>query len=199
MELRISQAKAIVQRHTIWAMGSAFITIPFMDVFVVTGAQLDMMKKLGDLYEVDYSVSYGRSIATTLSGSTLARLGSSVIKMIPGIGPILGGFPMSILSGAMTYSLGHVVINHLENGGNFENLNPLDYKNLYEEKYEEGKTKARQWQDTAEEEAKAADKDSRNSRLQKLKELRRLAELHEQGILSEEEYQRMKARIVDNF
>ena len=107
------EAERIIRSHVLWAMGGGLIPIPLVDIAAVTGIQLDMLKQLAVLHDVDYSASSGKAFISALSGSTFAALGSSLVKVIPGIGTFLGVLSMSALSGASTYAVGQVAVSYL--------------------------------------------------------------------------------------
>ena len=107
---RSKHADSIIRNHMIWSMGmSVVIPLPVADVLAVSAVQLDMIRQLCKVYEKDFSDTSGKAIVTALTSSTLAKAGArSVIKLIPGIGTIIGGVAVSILNGASTYALGEV-------------------------------------------------------------------------------------------
>src|SRR5262245_34447088 len=102
------EADQIIKRHVIWAMGAGLIPMPVVDFTAVTAVQTDMLSQLARLYDVEYSNSSGKMFVAALTGSTFARIGASAFKALPGIGTILGGSSMSIMSGASTYAVGKV-------------------------------------------------------------------------------------------
>jgi len=75
-------ADDIIKSHVVWALGGGLIPVPLFDIAAVTAIQMDMLKQLADLYEVEFSAS---------TGSTFARIGASLIKAVPGIGTVIGG------------------------------------------------------------------------------------------------------------
>ena len=116
---KIEQSQEVIQHHVLWSMGAGAIPIPVIDSAAVIMVQLDMLKQLSRVYEVIYDESAGKHLISVIAGGTLTRLGASYIKAIPGIGSFLGGISMVVLSGASTYAIGKLFINHFESGGNF--------------------------------------------------------------------------------
>ncbi|MEM1268887.1 MAG: DUF697 domain-containing protein [Bacteroidota bacterium] len=136
------EAEQTVNAHILWSMGGGLIPFPLMDIAAVTAIQVDMLKQIADVYEVDFSRSHGKTYVTALAGSSLARLGASAIKLIPGVGSVIGGLSMSVLSGASTYGIGQVSIRHFESDGNLVDVD-LDWaKTAYARAFETGKTVA---------------------------------------------------------
>ena len=117
------EADKIVRRHVLYAMGAGLVPVPLIDIAAVTAVQIDMLRQLANLYGSDYSVSNGKAFASALAGSTLARLGATVVKSMPGIGTLVGGTSMSILSGASTFAVGKVATEVLGSGGDLATAN----------------------------------------------------------------------------
>jgi len=148
-------ADGIIRNHTIWSMGAGFIPILIADIFAVSALQLDMIRQLCKVYDIDYEETRGKAIVTSLTGATIARLGArSVIKLIPGLGSVIGGVTVSIFAGASTYALGEVFKSHFASGGTILDFDPDRVKKFYKEKFEKGKDIAKEWgeelKDTAE-------------------------------------------------
>jgi uncharacterized protein (DUF697 family) len=85
-------ADTIIRNHVIWSMGAGLIPVLIADIFAVSALQLDMIRQLCKVYDVDFSETQGKAIVTSLTSSTLARIGAgSLVKLIPGVGSLLGG------------------------------------------------------------------------------------------------------------
>jgi uncharacterized protein (DUF697 family) len=106
---RSKRAERTVRNHVLWSMGAGFIPFPVADFLAVAAVQLDMIRSISNIYDIDFKETEGKALITSLTGSGLSRLGASALmKMIPGVGSALGGVSMSALSGASTYALGQV-------------------------------------------------------------------------------------------
>ena len=189
---RGDSADSIIKNHMIRSMGAGFIPVPIADLFAVSAIQLDMIRQLCKLYEVDFKQTEGKAVITALTGSGLARLGARAVKFIPGVGSILGGVTMAILSGASSYALGEVFKKHFETGGTFLDFDPERLKKYYNEKFEKGKEVAdelRKKQETVVQSAEAS------SAVDKLKEL---ADMKTAGLLTDEEFETMKKKIIQS-
>ncbi|MFZ1455194.1 MAG: DUF697 domain-containing protein [Saprospiraceae bacterium] len=187
---RSDHADSIIKNHMIWSMGAGFIPVPIADLFAVSAIQLDMIRQMCKLYEVDFQQTQGKALITALTGSGLARLGARAVKFIPGVGSILGGVTMAVLSGASTFALGEVFKKHFETGGTFLDFDPQRLKNYYNEKFEKGKQVAEDMRKKQENVSKSAEA---SSSVDKLKEL---ADMKSAGILTEEEFETMKKKII---
>lgn len=190
-----NKAEEVIKNHVMWALGGGLIPIPIVDFVAVTSIQLDMVQQLCDLHGVSYEKRQGKSLVGALAGTSLASIGASLVKSIPGIGSLLGGVSMSLMSGASTYALGNVFHAHFSRGGNLEDLSVEDFQNFYKQKMEEGKSKAKEWKEEEEVEKRSGT----ISREKMLKELEKLEVLKSQNIISEAEYQKMRQRILNNF
>ena len=100
------------------------VPIPLIDIAAVTAVQIDMLRQIATVYGANYDASKGKAFASALAGSTFARIGASVVKALPGIGTVVGGVSMSVLSGASTYAVGTVAIGVFESGGRLDRRKP---------------------------------------------------------------------------
>ena len=89
MSNKREQADAIIKKHVLFSIGGGLIPIPLVDMAAVTALQVSMLEQLADLYGIGYNRSIAKSFIAALTGSTVAKLGASLIKAIPGIGTIL--------------------------------------------------------------------------------------------------------------
>ena len=137
---RSKHADSIIKTHILFSMGAGIIPIPVVDVFAVSAAQLDMIRQLTRVYDIDFAETQGKAIVSSLTTATLARVGAgSLAKLIPVIGTVVGGITNSILAGASTYALGEVFKVHFETGGTILDFDMDRLKKKYKEKFEKGK------------------------------------------------------------
>jgi uncharacterized protein (DUF697 family) len=187
---RGESANSIIKNHMIWSMGAGFIPVPIADLFAVSAIQLDMIRQLCKVYDIDFKQTEGKAMITTLTGSGLARLGARAVKFIPGVGSILGGVTMAALSGASTYALGEVFKKHFETGGTFLDFDPERLKKYYNEKFEKGKEVAEELRKKQESATKSSDG------LAAMDKLKELADMKAAGLLTDEEFAQMKKKII---
>jgi len=186
-------ADSVIKNHMIWSMGAGFIPVPIADLFAVSAIQLDMIRQMCKIYDIDFKETEGKAVITTLTGSGLARLGARAVKFIPGIGTILGGVTMAVLSGGSTYALGEVFKKHFETGGTFLDFDPGRLKKYYNEKFEKGKEVANKIQKKQKETEKGAPAVNDS-----VTQLTNLAKMKEDGILTQEEFETMKRKIIED-
>ena len=87
---------------------AGLIPIPMSDAIPITAAQIGMIIKIGDLFDISLSEAAAKSIAgVALTQQAGRSVASGLLKMIPGVGTLIGG----IISGstALTEFLGWVV------------------------------------------------------------------------------------------
>ena len=147
MSNRLKRAEDIIRTHTIYAAGGGIIPLPLIDFAAVTAVQLDMLKQLCGLYDVDYNDNIGKSWVTALAGTSLSVIGASFVKAIPLVGSVLGGLSMSALSGATTYGIGQVFISRLEENVDIADFDVETAREAFETAYQEGKSRVNEWQE----------------------------------------------------
>jgi uncharacterized protein (DUF697 family) len=186
-------ADTIIRNHVIWSMGAGLIPVLIADIFAISALQLDMIRQLCKVYNINFAETQGKAIVTSLTSSTLARItAGSVVKMIPGLGSIVGGITVSVFAGASTYALGEVFKKHFSSGGTILDFDPERLRKLYKEQFEKGKKVV---EDLKNEKPAAGGNPSTGTDV--VSRLKALAELKEQGILSEEEFTAMKKKILE--
>lgn len=215
------RADSAIRNHVIWSMGAGLIPIPIADFVAVAAVQVDMIRTVSSVYGIDFKESEGKAIISALTSSGLSRLGANtLIKLIPGIGSVLGGLSMSIVSGASTYAVGQVFKRHFETGGTILDLDSERFQRFYEEQFEKGKKVA---EDIKQEKGEKGEKEhaednatdvetpqaQTNSSNQNdeaplnnseiISKLKELAELKEMGVLNEEEFMKMKTQLIKNY
>ena len=192
---RTKHADTIIRNHMVWSMGAGLIPIPIADFFAVSAIQLDMVRQLCKLYEIDFKENEMKAIVTALTSSGLAKAGArAAIKIIPGIGSVIGGVTMAVLSGASSYALGEVFKKHFETGGTVLDFDMDRLKKMYNEKFEKGKKVAQEIKDEQERQKQAAEKGAKSDDpVEKLKEL---ANLKKEGLITDEEFEAMKKKII---
>ena len=223
---RSRHADTVVRNHVIWSMGARYlIPLPIADIFAVSALQLDMIRQLCRVYDVDFAETQGKAIVSALTTSTMARAGArSLIKLIPGIGTIVGGITLSIFNGASTYALGEVFKKHFELGGTILDFDVERLKKQYREKFEKGKKVAEQWKKEAESAPNATppppeelvrkateatrsepasnptdNPDETSGTDAVLAKIRELGQMRKDGLISEEEFDAMKKKLIKGF
>lgn len=222
MSKQSMMADQTIDSHVLWAMGAGAIPLPILDVAAVTAVQLNLCKELCMIYQSDYNEAYAKNIISALAGASLAKIGASFLKAIPVVGAFLGSMPMVILAGASTYAMGQVFKKHLEIGGFLSSFSFDNAQKIYEDAFEKGKsyvddlrkqaTQAMGYEVAPEanipkEEPVASTpqatentpKGTNYNEMDAVQKLRKLAELRDAGILSQEEFQAKKDILIKDI
>jgi uncharacterized protein (DUF697 family) len=131
-EEREAQATSLVERYSLWSGAAGLVPFPVIDVALVGGLQLDMLRRLSAIYGVAFSEDWGKSVLASLAGSFIpasSGMGvASVLKSVPVIGTGVGILTMSGVSAGATYLIGKVFMQHFATGGTLLDFNPPDYQ-----------------------------------------------------------------------
>jgi uncharacterized protein (DUF697 family) len=134
-ESRDEIASKLVDRFALWAGGAGLIPIPLVDMATVAGVQIQMLRRLSQIYGVPFSDNRGKSLIAGLLGSTIpatSGLGmAGVLKMVPLVGTALGSLMMPALAAGATYAIGRVFIQHFASGGTLLDFHPPDYREFF--------------------------------------------------------------------
>ena len=135
-EERDEQASQLVDRFSVWSGAAGLIPVPLVDLAAVAGVQLQMLRKLSEIYDVPFSDNRGKSIIASLAGAiipastattTMMTLGS-FIKGIPVVGSTIGALTMPVYAACTTFVIGKVFMKHFASGGTLLDFNPPDYR-----------------------------------------------------------------------
>ena len=131
-EHRQETASRLVSRFAIWSGVAGLIPLPFIDTFAVGGLQIQMLRRISQIYDIKFSDNSGKAIIASLAGSLIPATSgigaASLLKAVPIVGTLAGGFVMPTLSAGATYAIGKAFIEHFEGGGTLLDFNPPDYK-----------------------------------------------------------------------
>ena len=195
---RTKHADTIIRNHMVWSMGAGLIPVPIADFFAVSAIQLDMVRQLCKLYDIDFKENEMKAIVTALTSSGLAKAGArAAIKFIPGLGSVIGGVTMAVLSGGSSYALGEVFKKHFETGGTVLDFDMERLKKAYNKKFEKGKKVAQEIKNEQDKQKKAF-KMKKNGSADPIAKLKELAQLKEDGIITDDEFESMKKKIIEN-
>ena len=155
-----TRAKEIIRKHMMYSMAGGAIPIPIVDLAAVTAVQLDMLKQLAATYDVRLDAKSTRafvtSLTSTLAGATLARVGASLMKIVPGVGTLAGGATQVVVTGASTYAVGNLFKRLFKENRSIDDLDVQSVKDEFLSYFEAGKERALSLKD------KVADKVRRN-------------------------------------
>ena len=136
------KAESLIRKHTYAALGLGLIPIPFIDFVGVTGIQLNMVRKLANVYDVSFTQeAFKNSVGSIIGGAIPGLAGmplTSLMKTVPILGQALGLLTMPVVAGASTYAIGKVFYHHFATGGTFLTLDPDLAREYYKEQYAKG-------------------------------------------------------------
>jgi uncharacterized protein (DUF697 family) len=135
-EERDEAASKLVDRFSLWSGAAGLIPVPLVDIAAVGGVQLQMVRRLSEIYDVPFSDNRGKAIIASLAGSvipastaTTSAIGvASALKTIPGIGTAIATATMPVFSAGATWVIGRVFMQHFASGGTLLDFNPPDYR-----------------------------------------------------------------------
>lgn len=131
-EQRHETAAKLVDRFAVWSGVAGLIPLPIVDVVAVGGFQLQMLRRVSQLYDVQFSENRGKALIASLAGTmipvTSGMGAASALKSVPLLGILASAFVMPVLSAGATYAIGKAFIQHFESGGTLLDFNPPDYK-----------------------------------------------------------------------
>lgn len=142
-EGREKRLEKLSKNHILASMGVGLIPLPVVDMVALMGIQLDMIRRIAAEYDIPFRQDAGKSIITSLMGGflpvTLGCAMASMIKIIPLIGQTTGAVTMPVISGASTYAIYKVFVQHFESGGTFLDLDSSKVKAYFKEQFNKGK------------------------------------------------------------
>jgi uncharacterized protein (DUF697 family) len=133
-EARRAAAQKLVERFSVWSGAAGLIPVPFVDLAAVGGVQIQMLRRLSQIYSVPFSKNRGKAFAASVAGAMIpasSGMGAaSLIKSVPLVGTAISIVVMPTLSAGATYAIGMVFIEHFSSGGTFLDFNPAEYRAL---------------------------------------------------------------------
>jgi uncharacterized protein (DUF697 family) len=129
---RFEKASKLVDRFAVWSGVAGLLPIPVVDLVAVAGLQLQMLRRVSQIYEVPFSENRGKALISSLLGAiipTSSGLGAAdALKAIPVVGTLISACVTPVLAAGATYAIGRVFIQHFASGGNLLDFNPPDYR-----------------------------------------------------------------------
>ena len=138
---KAQQAGIILNEYTVASMTIGLIPVPLADFAALSGLQFKMIHSFSELYEQKFSGNHSRTFITSLLGGalpyTFLRM-ASLVKLVPGVGTVVGTTSMVTMGGASTYALGKVLTQHFESGKSLEELSPKAVKGTFSKEMKAG-------------------------------------------------------------
>ena len=144
---RRARAVKLVERFSLWSGAAGFIPVPFVDLAVIGGVQIQMLRRISQIYSVPFAENRGKALIASLAGSMIpasSGIGAvSIVKSVPVVGTAVSAIVMPALSAAATYAIGKVFIQHFASGGTLLDFNPQDYREFIKAQKEMWSTRSR--------------------------------------------------------
>ena len=113
---RYATAAKVVDRYVLWSGAAGLIPLPLLDVTAVSGVQLQMLRRVAEIYGIKFSANLGKSMLASLAGSIIPATSgmglASAMKSVPLFGTAVAMVSMPVLSAGATYIIGRVFMNH---------------------------------------------------------------------------------------
>jgi uncharacterized protein (DUF697 family) len=139
---RLAAANAKVRNHALIAAGLGLLPMPVVDLVVLTGTQLNLLRELGNLYGTDFKEDIVKKLTASLINGYVplqfAAPLASALKVIPLIGQTAGSLSMSVIGGGLTYAIGKVFVQHFESGGTFLDFDPTSVRAYFRQQFMDG-------------------------------------------------------------
>lgn len=134
-----AQAAKIVRNHMFGSVAAGILPLPLVDIGILTGIQLRMVRKLAQHYGAEFAEQRVKSLVGTLVSVGAAVTAGSVLKaLLPGPARALFGLGSLAVPPATTYAVGRVFIKHFESGGTIWTFDASRAKEDYEEELKTG-------------------------------------------------------------
>jgi uncharacterized protein (DUF697 family) len=141
---RKARARKLVERFSLWSGVAGLLPVPIVDLAAVGGVQLQMLRRLSQIYAVPFSKNRGKAIVASFAGTMIPAstgLGmASLMKAVPVAGTAIGALTAPALSVGATYVIGMAFIEHFASGGTLLDFEPPDYQEFIKSKAEMHKT-----------------------------------------------------------
>jgi uncharacterized protein (DUF697 family) len=125
-------AVKLVERFSLWSAAAGLIPLPFVDLAAVGGVQIQMLRRISQIYDIPFSENRGKALIAGVVGSMIPATSvigaASMVKSVPMIGTAVSVISMPALSAGATYAIGMAFIQHFASGGTLLDFNPADYR-----------------------------------------------------------------------
>ena len=142
---RDEAASKLIERFALWSGVAGLLPIPVIDVVAVGGLQVQMLRRLSQIYGVPFSDNRSKALVASLAGSLIpaaSGIGAvSMLKTVPIAGTLAAAFVMPTLSAGATYAIGKAFVQHFASGGTLLDFNPPDYRDFVKSQMEVWKSR----------------------------------------------------------
>lgn len=146
---RPGRAHRIVRNNVYWALGVGLVPFPIIDFLGLTAVQIKMLKQLSELYGVDFFEDKARTIIGSLitgvgSLALTGAIASSLFKLMPIVGQIVGVIGQPLFAGTLTMAIGRLFVMHYESGGTLLTFDPSKMRDHFRHELEQARGSVQQ-------------------------------------------------------
>lgn len=119
LKIKKEKAQTIILSTAAASFGEGYVPIPFSDAFALVPTQIAMIAAITATYGINVNKSIMTGFITSLvgtAGTTLAgrTIVSNLLKMIPGVGTVVGGTISGVTAAILTTALGEAYVYLME-------------------------------------------------------------------------------------
>lgn len=142
---RLEKSAGVVHKSMYWSAGLGLVPVALFNLGSLLVIQVNMLRVLSKIYGIPFRKEPVKKLVSVLLGSTAAlpAAGAGVLlSRVPLIGIPLSVASLPVFSGAFTYAVGKVFVQHFESGGTFLTFNPDKVRDHFMAELENGKKAA---------------------------------------------------------
>lgn len=129
------KAKQAVRDHVLLSGSAMVIPVPLLDMAAEAAIQVRMVKRLAEIYGVDFGEERAKTLVVAALGGFSAGWAAGNLLRYASFATYFTNFwPSAILSAAITYAIGQVFIHHFDKGGGLHDLSPAAAASILKEK-----------------------------------------------------------------
>ncbi len=119
LDIKREEARAIIKQTVSMAFGAGYNPLPVSDTLVLAPIQISMFIRITNVYGIHMTKGLAASIASSLlgiAGATVVgrTVVSNLLKIIPGLGTVIGGTISGATAAMLTWGLGRTYIQIME-------------------------------------------------------------------------------------
>ena len=129
------KADQAVRDHALLAGAGMVIPIPFLDMAVEATIQVKMVRRLCELYGIDFAEERAKIVMAAAVGGFSAGWAAGSLLRYASFATYFSNFwPSAMLASAITYAIGQVFVHHFEAGGGLHDLDTNKAAGILREK-----------------------------------------------------------------
>ncbi len=143
---RDAVATTLIDHYCVWAGAAGIIPVPLLDAAAAAGVQLQMLRRLSQLYGVPFAESRGRAVIASLAGAMVPATSgmgiASALKSVPLLGTLVASTLVPFGYAGATWIIGRMFMQHFASGGTLLDFSPRDYRHFIKAQEQEWRSRA---------------------------------------------------------